>query len=82
MRALKNKEILLEIFDLVRKSSIRQWVSQKERRKKGAGSFFEEIIAETFPRQGKNWIYNSMKLRKHNYLNTKRSSPRYAILKL
>ena len=38
LRALKNKEIPLEIFDSVRKSSIRQWVSQKKRREKGAGA--------------------------------------------
>ena len=52
LRALKNKEIPLEIFDSVRKSSIRQWVSQKERRENRAGSFFKEIIAENFPSQG------------------------------
>lgn len=53
LRVLKNKEIPLEIFDLVRKSSIRQWVSQKEKREKGAGSFFKETIAENFPSLGK-----------------------------
>ena len=53
MRVLKNKEIPLEIFDLVRKSSIRQWVSQKGKREKGAGSFFKETIAENFPSLGK-----------------------------
>lgn len=49
---LKNKEIPLEIFDLVRKSSIRQWVSQRKE-EKGAGSFFKETIAENFPSLGK-----------------------------
>ena len=53
LRVLKNKEIPLEIFDLVRKSSIRQWVSQKGKREKGAGSFFKETIAENFPSLGK-----------------------------
>lgn len=66
LRVLKNKEIPLEIFDLVRKSSIRQWVSQKGKREKGAGSFFKETIAENFPNLEKELGMHILKAKRNS----------------
>ena len=50
LRLFKNKGILWEIFDSIRKSNIRFiGIPEREDREKGAESLYKETIAENFP---------------------------------
>lgn len=40
-------------------------ILEGQEREKGAKIIFKEIIAENFPKLGRDWIYKSMKLREY-----------------
>ena len=64
-----NEESLRELWDNVKHTNIRMiGVPEGEEREKGTEKIFQEIIAENFPKMGKE---HSLKSRKHNEYHIK-----------
>ena len=82
-RISRNETILRELCDQSKRNNICTIGVPEEEREKGIESIFEEIIAENFPKLGKEIVAQTMEVhRTPNRRDPRRTTPRHIIIKM
>mgnify|MGYP002651427864 CR=1 FL=1 len=84
LRLKRNEETLRELSDSIKRCNIRIiGISEGEEKEKGAEGLFKEIIAENFPNLGREMeLHVTEANRSPNFINARRPTPRYIVVKL